>query len=280
MPSPSDIPSAAAVAAATEQTFARLFPRAEGKTVRRLFSDIDDLFNGRLPDYQACDLKYHDYRHTLQVAHCFVALFAGRHAADETPPLNTGHFETGLAAALYHDSGYLKTRGDTTGTGAKYTYCHVLRSCALAASHLPRLNFTIEEIDAVLGAIRRTGPLPVGSVARSGNGAEEFVACAVASADYLAQMAASDYPDELDLLHAEFAESDDFLAVPAARRMFKSLADLRTRTGKFWVKVVRPKLDTDFKAVHRYLDAPDGSNPWLEAIERNLAVIAERARSA
>ena len=110
--------------------------------------------------------------------------------------------------------------------------------------------------------------------------AEEFVACAVASADYLAQMSASDYPDELDLLHAEVAESDDFLAVPATRRMFKSLADLRTRTGKFWVKVVRPKLDTDFKAVHRYLDAPDGGNPWLEAIERNLALIAERARSA
>ncbi len=280
MSSPSDIPSADAVAEATAKTFARLFPRADGKTVRQLFVDIDELFNGRRPDYQACDLKYHDYRHTLKVTHCFVAIFAGRHAADESPALNAGHFEIGLAAALYHDSGYLKTRGDSAGTGAKYTYCHVLRSCALAASDLPRLNFTIEEIDAVLGAIRRTGPLPLGSIARSANASEEFISCAVASADYLAQMSASDYPDELELLHAEFSESDEFLAVPAARRMFKSLVDLRARTGKFWTKIVRPKLETDFKAVHRYLEAADGSNPWLAAIERNLALIAERSRAA
>jgi hypothetical protein len=279
MSSPSDITSAAAVADATAQTFARLFPRADGKTVRQLFTDADDLFNGRHPDYQACDLKYHDYRHTLQVTNCFSSIFAGRHASGDTPALNAGHFEIGIAAALYHDSGYLKTRGDNTGTGAKYTYCHVLRSCAHVASHLPRLSFTLEEIDAVLGAIRRTGPLTLGSVARSNNPAEEFVACAVATADYIAQMSASDYPDELEILHAEFAESDNFLNVPAARRMFNSLADLRVRTRKFWTKIVLPKIETDFQAVHRYLDAPDGSNAWLDAIERNLALIAERARA-
>jgi hypothetical protein len=106
---------------------------------------------------------------------------------------------------------------------------------------------------------------------------EQFLACAVASADYLAQMAADDYPSELDLLYAEFTESDDFAGVPPGRRAFKSAADLAARTPKFWIKVVRPKIDKDFLGVHQYLETPDGTNPWIEAIERNLARISARA---
>ena len=152
------------------------------------------------------------------------------------PALSARHFEIGFAAALYHDTGYLKMRSDSIGTGAKYTYCHVLRSCALAVSCLPRRGFNLDEIDIVLGAIRRTAPAPPGSVGRFHSVEERFLSNAVATADYVAQMAAEDYPDELAILFAEFAESDDYIGLPAHRRTFKSAADLAMRTPAFWKK--------------------------------------------
>jgi hypothetical protein len=279
MPLSTDTTNAAAVAEMAERTFGRLFPGADPKLVRQLFADTDDIFNGRYLDYQAVDLKYHDYRHTLQVTVCFIDLLVGRHAAGEPPALSARHFEIGLAAALLHDSGYLKTRTDTTGTGAKYTFCHVLRSCALAATFLPTRGFNLDEIETVLGAIRRTGPAPIGGLSRFRSAEEQFLSCAVASCDYLAQMAASDYPDELDILYAEFKESDDFVGLPAHRRTFQSAADLATRTPAFWKKIVKPKLEKEFGNLYRLLALPNGTHPYLDAIEKNLALIAERARS-
>jgi len=276
MPLTTDTTSATNVAEATRRLYLGLYPDAPDQPVRRLFAEADRLFSGQHPEYQANDLIYHDYRHTLQVTVCYADIFAGRHAR-EPKALGARHFQLGLAGALYHDTGYLKARADRAGTGAKYTYCHVLRSCALAASYLPAIGFTVEEIDTVLGAIRRTGPSPPGTAQRFHSPEEQFLASAVASADYIAQMAAEDYPGELDALYAEFTESDDYAGVPAPRRAFKSAADLAVRTPKFWLKVVKPKIETDFFGVHRYLEGPDGTNPWIEAIGSNLARITERA---
>ena len=248
--------------------------------VRRLLADVDELFNGRYFDYQAVDIKYHDYRHTLQVTVCYVDLMAARHAADSPPPISARQFELGLAAVLLHDTGYLKLRSDRTGTGAKYTFCHVLRSCALAASYLPTVGLNLDEIETVLGAIRRTGPPPAGVNPRFRNLEDQFISSAAATADYLGQMAASDYPDELGILYAEFNESDDFTGQPAHRRTFQSAADLASRTPAFWRKMVKPKLEQDFGAVYHLLDAPDGTNSYIDAINRNMAIITAAAAAA
>jgi hypothetical protein len=277
MPLSTDTTSATNVAEATRRIFVGLFPDASDEVLRLVFAEIHRLFTGEHPNFQANDIKYHDYRHTLQVTVCCADLLVAHHASDAKPALSARQFELAITAALMHDSGYLKHRGDNTGTGAKYTYCHVLRSCALAASHLPALGFSLEEIDVVLGAIRRTGPSPVGFTPRYRNAEEQFLASAVATADYLAQMAADDYPDELDLLYAEFHESDEFVRMPAALRTFKSAPDLAMRTPKFWAKVVLPKIEKDFLGVYHLLDAPDGSNLYFDAILRNLELIAERA---
>jgi hypothetical protein len=39
---------------------------------------------------------------------------------------------------------------------------------------------------------------------------------------------------------------------------------------------VKPKLENDFAGVYRFLNRPDGSNPYIDAIEHNLGVIARR----
>lgn len=275
MPLTTDTTRTASVTEAALNVSRDLFPEAPTTFVRELFAGVEKLFSGQCPDYQAVDLKYHDYRHTLQVTVAYLDLFAARQHSG-APAFTHRQFELGLATALLHDSGYLKLRSDREGTGAKYTFCHVLRSCALAASFLPGYGLNLDEIDTVLGAIRCTGLSAANMGLRFNRHEDHELASLIVTADYLGQMAADDYPDELELLFNEFAESDRFLGIPAAKRMFKSVNQLAAGTGIFWEKVVKPKLEQEYHGVYNYLTRPDGSNPYLDAIARNLAIIARR----
>lgn len=235
------------------------------------------LFSGRLWSYQPISLRYHDFQHTLQASYVYLALIeAGReHLSPEFAP-TPREAELGFAAVLLHDSGYLKAKGDDEGTGAKYTHSHVLRSCALAASLLPTLDCTQTEIDDVLGAIRCTGLNGNPPKTHFSSERARTVACMVATADYLGQMAAPEYPAKLPALFVEFAEADEFNHVPPHKRAFQSVAQLMAATPTFWEKFVLPKLENDFAGVYRLLAVPhpDGPNPYLQAIEANLAEIS------
>ena len=279
---PVDTKSPAAVAAFVEEKFSALHPEAGLAWLRTIFHDIEVLFLGRHPDYAPIDVGYHDLEHTLQATVCIVLLFEGRRAAGVEPHLTPRQFELAVAGVLLHDSGYLKLRSDLAGTGAKYTFCHVLRSCAFAASYLPTLGATDHEIEAVLGAISCTGPTKDVRLLRFRDPVERVIGCALATADYLGQMAAADYPDELEILFREFEESDDFIHLPAERRTFKSAADLIARTPVFWRKFVLPKLENDFQALYRFLARPypQGPNPYLDAVEANIAKIKFRPAAA
>lgn len=273
MPLSTDTTSVENVTEATLEIARTLFPGAPETFARDMFTATARLYTGGFIDYQACDLKYHDFRHTLQVTMAYVDLFAARQASDE-PAFTHRQFELGLAAALLHDSGYLKLRSDHEGSGAKYTFCHVLRSCALAASLLPTLGVKSEELDIVLGSIRCTGQNTAGMGLRFHRHEHHVLASLVATADYLGQMAAADYPDELELLFNEFAESDAFLGIPSSQRFFKTAQQLIAGSTAFWENVVKPKLENDLLGVHRFLRRPDGTHPYLDAIEHNLAIIA------
>jgi hypothetical protein len=86
----------------------------------------------------------------------------------------------------------------------------------------------------------------------------------------------------LEILFREFKESDDFIHLPASRRAFKTAAELVERTPEFWVKFVQPKLESDFQALYRFLARPypHGPNPYLEAVEKNIAKIKRRVAAA
>ena len=267
-----------AVTEFVEEKFTRMYPGASLKWIEAIMTDMQCMFEGRHPDYAACDIGYHDFEHTLQATVCITLLLEGRHAAGVEPRLNSRQFELAVASVLLHDSGYLRTRSDNIGSGAKYTYCHVLRSCSFAASYLPTLGASDHEVEAVLGAINCTGPTKEISRLRFRDPVERVIGCALATADYLGQMAATDYPDELEILFHEFEESDDFIHLPASRRIFKSAAELAERTPTFWQKFVRAKLESDFQAVYRFLARPypHGPNAYIDAVEKNIAIIKRR----
>jgi len=274
---PFDQISAPAVAAFTRETYAELYEGATPTVLDVFFRDVEEMFAGNYLDYQKIDTPYHNFEHTLRVALCLVEILAGRQRAQVEPRLTPRQFELSVAAALLHDIGYLKLRADVDGTGAKYTYTHVLRSCALAAAYLPTRGASLEEIEMVLGAISCTNPNggirrinfqePIGGI----------IACAVATADFLGQMSAPNYLAQLPLLFAEFEESDNFSGVPARDRMFATVDELIAKTPLFWKTSVLPKLENDLLGLYRFLATPypEGNSRYLAAIDRNIEAIAE-----
>jgi hypothetical protein len=273
-----DTKNASAVAAWVEQKFASMYGANSSDWIGRLFSDVETLFAGRNPDFSAIDLRYHDLEHTLQATVCLVELLQGCQQSPDGPKITKRQFELSIAAVLLHDAGYLKLRSDRNGTGAKYTFCHVLRSCAFAASYLPDLGANGAEVGTVLNAINCTGPTKEIRRLHFQGATERFLGSALASADYLGQMSAPEYPDELTILFAEFAESDDFTHLPASERLFSTAEELIARTPAFWRTVVLPKLENEFQGAYHYLafTGANGRNDYLDAVFRNIEVIEQR----
>jgi len=274
-----DFENTPAVADFVRAKYRALFPGAGETFLGRIFSDVDYLFAGRHPAYAPIDLRYHNLRHTLMATMCMALLLEGRHSVETGDRLTPRDFELAIAGVLLHDSGYLKLKGDHEGTGAKYTFCHIIRSCSFAASYLPGLGATDFEVETVLSAINCTGPNSEIGRLRFRDPVGKVVGCALATADYLGQMADPLYCEKLGELYREFSESDDFANVPRERRTFKSETDLICRTPAFWLHFVKPKLENDFQAVYRFLarPCPSGANDYILAVEANIAKIAGRA---
>jgi hypothetical protein len=51
-----------------------------------------------------------------------------------------------------------------------------------------------------------------------------------------------------------------------------------SRTPIFWKNLVRAKLESDFHALYRFLARPypNGRNPYIDAVEKNIAIIEAR----
>ncbi len=279
MSSPLDNISVPLVVETAQKAYQAMFAQGPSKLLPKLFADVESMFAGKYLDYQASDTPYHDLDHTLQVTHCTSEMLAARHAAQIDPQVSSRQFELAIASALFHDTGYLKLRADLEGTGAKYTFTHVLRSCAVASSYLPTLGITLDELDGVLGIIRCTNPTTIIRRLHFQDPMEGIIGCTVATADYLGQMAARDYLSDLPLLYAEFEESDNFAGVPKDNRQYRSVNELIAKTPDFWRNVVLPKLDNELLGLYRFLAKPypDGPNRYIDAVNRNITIIAAAA---
>src|SRR5687767_8284223 len=135
----------------------RLFSDADRSFVPRAFEWASQCFEGRYDNYQAIDAGYHDFEHTLQGTLCLTRLLGGRHAAKAQPVVPRKGFELCLVAILFHDTGYLKKRDDTSGTGAKYTAIHVERSVGFAREFLTTKGYGEQDLEAIGNMIRCTG---------------------------------------------------------------------------------------------------------------------------
>jgi hypothetical protein len=271
-----------AVAVEVQATYLAMFPNGDPLFVSRVFGWAIECFLGHYADYQAIDARYHDFEHTLQGTLCFSRLLQARHRAGATPAVTERFFQLGLLGILLHDTGYLKKRNDTQGTGAKYTTTHVRRSAEFAAHLLGEKGFTVTEITAVQNMIRCTGIDAVLSEISFQGELEKLGGQALATADLLGQMSAQDYVDKLPILYAEFAEAakydrahTDFIS------KFGSARDLVQHTPGFWHEYVLPKFNRELGALHQYLNDPypDGPNEYVQSIEANMERIREKSET-
>jgi hypothetical protein len=262
-----------AVQVEVQAAYLGMFPQGDRLFVPKVFGWAIDCFTGNYSDYLPIDAHYHDFEHTLQVTLCLSRLLRLRHDTGDQPIVTQRMFELTLIAILMHDTGYLKKRTDTTGTGAKYTHVHVARSADFARQLLTEKSFKTEEIDAIRNMIRCTGINADLKAIPFQADWERILGFALATADYLGQMAAPDYVDKLPVLFEEFAESARFqTGDPKATGMFKSAEDLIQKTPGFWEKYVIPKINNDFLGVYKYLSAPypNGINDYIARIEANI----------
>jgi hypothetical protein len=268
-----------AVATEVQSAYLTIFPQGDKTFIPKIFDWTISCFTGRYKDVQAVDAPYHDFEHTLQATLCLARLLRGYHAAGAQPHLIQRIVELGFAAVLLHDTGYLKRRGDTEGTGAKYTVTHVQRSVEFAAELLGEKGFSPHEIKAVQSMIYCTGLDAALDIIPFRSDEEKTVGFALGTADLLGQMAADDYVQKLPLLYREFAEAAHFAKEETHFvRMYSSAEDLMRKTTVFWEKFVQRKLNRDFGGIHRYLNDPfpDGPNPYLKRIEANIERLRER----
>jgi hypothetical protein len=253
---------------------ATLFPDGERAFVPRAFGWATQCFRGEHADYLPIDVGYHDLEHTLQGTLCLARLLQGRHRAGVLPRLTVEAFELGMLAILFHDTGYLKRRGDPDGTGAKYTAVHVGRSAAFAREFLRPRGYSDAAVLAVENMINCTGIGTDPQAIRFQDELERTVGYALGTADLLGQMAAADYVEKLPVLYAEFAEAARHATAGTAHLFaFESAGALMRNTPAFWERYVRPKIDDVFRRLYDFLrdPYPGGPNPYVQRIEQNLA---------
>jgi hypothetical protein len=238
---------------------------------------VESLFAGHHPKYQAMDTAYHDINHTLQATLCLAELINNRHVAGDLPLIGPRDFKRGLVAILFHDIGYLKTRDDIEGTGAKYTHVHEQRSCCLVEEYLSERGWIEDDILFVQNLISATGPRADVTKIEFRSEVERALGQAVCTADYVGQMSDPDYPEKLAVLYTEFEESFRYQGMPKSEWPFTSHQSLLRGTEDFWKKFVRHKMTVECGGIWMYLTQPiSGTNQYIEAIEHNVSIIAQR----
>jgi hypothetical protein len=263
------------------EVYTRLFPDGDQSFVPRAFEWARQCFSGSYDDYQAIDARYHDFEHTLQGTLCLARLLAGRYAAKAEPAIPRKGFELCLLAILFHDTGYLKKRGDDSGTGAKYTAVHVERSVAFARQFLAGQGYGEEDLDTIGNMIRCTGVAANVKALPFRDEIHRLLGYALGTADLLGQMAARDYIEKLPVLFTEFSEAANTDKENGARfAQYETAEDVVRRTPLFWSDYAWPRINEDFQRLYIFLNdpIPDGPNLYLLGVQKNLARLQEHLK--
>jgi hypothetical protein len=271
-----------AVEVEVQAAYLAVFPDGDKSFIPRVFGWVTQCFNGHHMDYQAVDAPYHDLEHTLQGTLCMARLLRARHNAGARPPFTRQIYELGLLAILLHDTGYLKKRTDTQGTGAKYTVTHVARSASFAAELLDEKGFSPRQIRTVQNMIHCTGLEAALDVIPFQSELERIAGFALGTADLLGQMAAEDYVDKLPILYSEFAEAAEHSKDKTHPAMnYSNATDLMRKTPVFWKECVQMKLQRDFGGLYLFLNDPypDGPNEYIRRIETNMDRLRKRLQA-
>lgn len=263
------------VSATIESIFLDLYPNARTDILSNAIQHISGLYRGEHPDYAACDTSYHDLQHILDVTLASARLMDGFERSNPAgKTLGEELFTFGILLALFHDSGYLRKRGQEDGRhGAEFTLILVPRGAELVKHYMQDLgmgkmaniaaeaiHFTDYEVPAELIQLPSPRYRAIGNL--------------VTTADILAQMSDRCYLEKChDRLYGEFV-----LAGIASKRdeqgneqvAFTPPHDLVIKTPRFY-HGAKKRLGESLEGAHQYASKHfGGQNLYLDAVEKNI----------
>ena len=272
------VSSVDAVREAVEDLFEIACPGASFDSLWMAFHDFRRLFSGQVEDYVGCDTLYHDQQHSLDVTLAMARLLAGyQQSCAVADRLGVERTMMGLVCALFHDSGYIRRTGERNRNGAEFTPCHIARGTEFLAGYLPRIGLG-STVAAASKILHFTGYEVSFNDLELDDPRDSAVGHLLGTADMLAQMADRCYLEKCrDRLYGEFVLAGVAIEVKGPRERLVRYAsgnDLLRKTPGFWEESVRARLEQSFNRAYRYMEPLfNGQNPYMAAIERNLAYL-------
>lgn len=258
--------------------------QAPSASLHTLIRDVEGLYAGNWDSHEPCQVSYHTMGHVLEVALVTARMVAGWNRVQALEMrLSSDAFLTAMAAALFHDAGYLKDKGDPEGCGGKHTFTHVDRSIAMAVGYLRTRGWDPSGVELVAETIRVTDfarPVVFGGVMTEFPGM--VIGGMVGSSDLIAQMADVHYIERLPDLYTEFEEAYGCAGRDPLRaqgvKVFDSVLELMEGSLQFFLRLVLPRLE-QMGNMYRFLSAYHGGerNPYMESIVANLNGLALQA---
>jgi hypothetical protein len=273
------VSSPTAVRVAVEELFRQTWPGANLDRLTQAFTDFERLFSGQFPGYFGCDTVYHDMQHSLDDTLAMARLLAGfdrSHPAEQR--LGADRALLGLVVALFHDAGYIRQIDDTRHrNGAEFTRTHVSRGAQFLARYLPTIGLA-NWAPVATQIIHFTGyEVPFAEI-RLDDALDRRVGHLLGTADMMAQMSDRCYLEKCrDRLYPEFVLGGVAMSRAeggALKVTYGSGLDVLRQTPQFAEQTLRTRLDGEFGGAYRYVSALyGGRNPYMEAIEGNLAYL-------
>ena len=270
-----DVSDPASVADAVGNILGNRYKEFDFSPIAVLVKDFTRLYQGSFPGFRACDIKYHDMQHVLDVTLAMARLLDGHdhsHAPEER--LGPQLALAGIAAALFHDSGYIRrTRDSRNKNGAAYTRVHVSRGARFMADYLPSVGLQ-HCVGVCTRIVHFTGYEIDPRQIEVHDEREHRLGVLLGTADLIAQMADVDYVRKCrDHLYEEFeigGLAGEFGLQGHTGVVYRSPEHLLETTPNFMRKVIDVRLNGYFDSAHRYAaEHFGGRNLYMDAIAAN-----------
>ncbi len=203
-----DMSNPAAVLEEVKYNFILHYPIKEFFRVRLAFRDFLDFYDGRYPGYKACNTQFHDKTHITDSLLAISRLIDGYNIRNPLGKLPVKSVVDALIATIFHDSGYIQTIDDKSGTGAKYMQVHLERSVAFVKKYFRELGYNEKEALSAGNMIACTGSKDDISCVKYQNKVERILCHMLGTADIIGQMASRTYLEKLIFLYNEFKEGN------------------------------------------------------------------------
>lgn len=260
--------------------YAQAHPGSAFDTLWMACHDFRQLFRGQAEGYVGCDTLYHDQQHSLDVTLAMARLLTGYELSCPTADrLGAERATLGLICALFHDSGYIRRNGERNRNGAEFTTYHISRSAEFLAGYLPRLGLG-HLVPVATQVVHFTGYEVSLDDIELEDPRDSTLGYLLGTADVLAQMADRCYLEKCrDRLYGEFVLAGIAVeSLPGREQVVRygSGLDLLRKTPEFWQASARTRLEQSFNRAYRYVEPLfGGQNPYLQAIEQNLAYLRQ-----